>query len=513
MADTNLRIDLAAEFKGAKAFRQAESASLSLERTVKNLGKALGITFAGRQIVNFGKSAAKAFLEDNKAASQLATTMKNLGLEFSAPSMQTFIENLSRASGVIDDQLRPAMQALLQVTGSVINSQKILAQAIDVSRATGVDLLTVSQDLAQAYVGNTRGLRKYNLGLTQAELKAASFADIQARINKLFGGASSAYLQTYSGQMDRLTVAANEAKEAIGKGLIEALAGLNGGGPGGLEKTISMLNTLSNGIGKFISRFGTGLGGIGKLLTGDFAGFKAVGEQMLNGTAFKGAIPSISSIVKTDQQAKAEKAALKRAQDLTKATAATTKAKKEQLALTKAAANFDITKINLAAALQGKVSEDEKNRLLALQAIENGNGEEALKWIAKIDAARAQAAKDEEARQLALHDSIMARLAILNAAIQAKQAALLAIGTNISTAASNIAGVAGYSMGGGASYELPTNPYGTGSYYGATGRDMPSVTVILDTNVVGNAVRDVFLGDSLSGSQSAIDRNVGTFSV
>jgi hypothetical protein len=509
---SNVAINIAAEFTGKKAFKQAESASTSLERSVKNLGKALGITFAGRQIINFGKSAAKAFLEDDKAASQLATTMKNLGLEFSAPSMQKFIENLSQASGVIDDQLRPAMQALLQVTGSVINSQKILSQAIDVSRGTGIDLLTVSQDLAQAYVGNLRGLRKYNLGLTQAELKASSFADIQARINKLFGGASSAYLQTYSGQMDRLTVAANEAKEAIGKGLIEALAGLNGGGAGGLEKTISMLNTLSNGIGKFISRFGTGLGGIGKLLTGDFAGFKAVGEQMLNGTAFKGAIPSISSMVQTDQQKKAEAAAVKRAQALTKATAATTKAKKEQLALTKAAANFDITKINLAAALKGKVSEDEKNRLLALQAIENGNGEEALKYIAKIDAAREDAAAKELARQKLSYEDAMAKIKALNAMIESRQSYLLTVGmpTTTPTTASS-GGVAGYSAGGGAAYELPTNPYGS-SYYGATGRDPMPITVVLDSNVVGNAVRDVFIGNSLSGSQAAIDRNVGTFS-
>jgi hypothetical protein len=114
-----------------------------------------------------------------------------------------------------------------------------------------------------------------------------------------------------------------------------------------------------------------------------------------------------------------------------------TNEKKKQLALdkakaslAKAQANFDITKINLAAALKGKVSKDEEARLMALQAIENGNGEEALKWIAKIDAARKKAADDEASRQENLMASIQARMNVIlalqdrvNAKIAGNQAA------------------------------------------------------------------------------------------
>jgi hypothetical protein len=80
------------------------------------------------------------------------------------------------------------MQTLLTTTGSLVNSQKMLAQAVEISRGSGVELSTVVQDLNNAFVGNTKGLKKYNLGLTQAELKVASFADIQKKLNDQFSG-------------------------------------------------------------------------------------------------------------------------------------------------------------------------------------------------------------------------------------------------------------------------------------------------------------------------------------
>jgi hypothetical protein len=81
-----------------------------------------------------------------------------------------------------------------------------------------------------AYVGQTRGLRKYSLGLSQAELKTMSFADVQKRLTKQFSGANAQYLTTYAGKMGILSNAAGEAQETIGKGLVDALTLLAGEG-------------------------------------------------------------------------------------------------------------------------------------------------------------------------------------------------------------------------------------------------------------------------------------------
>lgn len=504
---TDLRIDLAAQFTGKTAFNQAEAATVKLERSVKNLGRAFGITLGTAAIVRFGKSAAAAFIADEKAASVLANTMKNLGLQMSAPAVEAYIQSLERATGVVDDQLRPAMQTLLQVTGSVTNSQKILAQAIEVSRATGIELTTVAQDLGQAFVGNTRGLRKYSLGLTQAELKAASFADIQARLNTLFGGANEAYLNTYAGQMERLGVAAGEAKETIGKGLVDALIALSG------SKGVDELASKIQGIADNVSGLIRGVAKFVVATQGLFSGRSAAEiNAQFAPKSYKGAIPSIQAMVASAEQKKAEEAALKRSKALTKDKTTQLAIDKAKASLAKAQANFDITKINLAAALKGKISDDEKNRLLALQAIENGNGEDALKYIAKIDAARADAAARELARQKLSYEDALAKIKALNDAIASRQQYLLGIGMGApaTAAAGSVANMgAGQADFGAAAYQAPTNPYGS-SYYGATGRDPMPVQISL--NVDGKTIANAIYDTSNSGTASVSARSTGTFS-
>jgi len=223
-----LRIPIIGEFKGQKAFNQAGKATSTLEKGVKRLGGALAATFGAQQLLKFAKNAAKAFIEDEQAAVRLAQSVKNLGLAFETPRIEEFISQLSKASGVTDDQLRPAMQKLLQTTGSVAKSTELLTQALDISRGSGVDYETVVEDLTKAYVGQTKGLNKYKLGLTKAELATMSFTDIQKQLGDQFKGSNAAYLETFAGKMGVLSTAAGEAKEIIGKGLIDALMILSG---------------------------------------------------------------------------------------------------------------------------------------------------------------------------------------------------------------------------------------------------------------------------------------------
>lgn len=505
---TDLRIDLAAEFTGAKAFKKAQDSTFNLEKSVKNLGRTLGLTLSTAAIVNFGKQSVKAFIADEKAASVLANTMKNLGLQMSAPSLDAFIQRLELATGVVDDQLRPAMQTLLQVTGSVTNSQKILAQAIEVSRATGIDLTTVAQDLGQAFVGNTRGLRKYSLGLTQAELKAASFADIQARINTLFGGANEAYIATYAGQMERLGVAASEAKEAIGKGLVDALANLNGGGDGGLEKTITLITSLGNGVGKLIANLGVGFGQFGMLIKGDFAGFKRLGEEALRGKAYQGSIPSISGMVQASEQKKAEAAAVKRQKELLTVQKKQLTATKAITASKKASAIFDLDQIQIVAALKGRITEEERVRLQLQSAILMGNNDEAKRLT--IELSKTVGMSQELSNWLRTLPDAKNPFEAWSTYLDAIMNKIRTI--SIPPAMSNL-GQTGFADFGGAAFEKPTNPFGTGSYYGATGRDMPSNLNIVVTggDAITQQLRFDLIGSSASGSASSLNRTTSSF--
>ncbi len=126
--------------------------------------------------------------------------------------------------GVLDDELRPAFQQLLTATGSITNSQDALQTALNISAATGKSLTEVSAALTRGYSGNTTGLSRLGAGISKATLKTGDMNKIMAELNKKFSGQSAARLDTYAGKMGLLTVATEEARETIGKGLLDALS-------------------------------------------------------------------------------------------------------------------------------------------------------------------------------------------------------------------------------------------------------------------------------------------------
>jgi len=220
----NIVIDLAAQFTGANAFKKADTATDKLTKNVKSLGKTLGLTLSVGAILAFGKAAVKAAAEDQAAQASLAQTIKNLGLETgnTATSVNDYISTLERQTGILDDDLRPAMDRLLRATGSVTESQKLLNLAIDISAGTGKDLTQVTQGLQKAFLGNLQGLGRLGVGLTKAELKTGNFADITEKLTKLFAGQGERQAESYLGTIQRLGVAFNNAKEIFGQGLIDS---------------------------------------------------------------------------------------------------------------------------------------------------------------------------------------------------------------------------------------------------------------------------------------------------
>jgi len=256
---SNIVIDILAEFTGKKAFKQAETSTDKLNRSAKNLGKTLGLTFSGAAVLAYAKKSIKAAAEDQAAQASLAQTLKNLGLETgnTAEAVNGFISNLERQTGILDDELRPAMDRLLRATGSVSESQKLLGLALDISAGTGKDLTQVTQGLQKAFLGNLQGLGRLGVGLTKAELKTGNFADITQKLTDLFAGQAERQADSFKGSIDKLSVAANNASEIIGTGLIAALQGL------GKDESI---NSLTTDIEDFATEISKSIQAIGLLL-------------------------------------------------------------------------------------------------------------------------------------------------------------------------------------------------------------------------------------------------------
>ena len=380
MANTDLAIKIATTLD-ATGLNKADKAVNKFNRTVGRLGRNLGLALGTTAIIAYGKASVKAFAADEAAAKRLSTAVDNLGLSLSQSRVTSFIKDLEASSAIADDVLRPAFQALLTTTGSLTKSQELLSNAIQISRASGIDLATVSEDLAKGFVGVTRGLRKYNTGLTQAELKSKSFNEILGIMLARSAGAAEEYLTTTSYKMEVLALAAGNAQETIGEGLVDALARVGGGTEA--SDAAKSIDNLANSTSNLIKFLGSAIGLVNKFRK-SYTNFLAGGDV---DTLMAGTQPTTNrskspagTAARTAQQRQAEAAAAKRAKELealTKKQVASSKAleasQKKQLALKKAGSIFDLEQIQIIAALKGNLSKEDELRLKAQLALLNGN--------------------------------------------------------------------------------------------------------------------------------------------
>ena len=409
----------------ARGFKAAESASEKLGKSVKKLAAAFGLAFSAQKLMAFGKASVKAFVEDDQAAARLTKTLGNLGLAFEDKRLKGYVSQLEASSGVLDAELRPALQTLLTTTGSVTKSQELLGLSIDMARGSGESLATTSYDIAQAFVGNVKGLKKYNLGLTQTELQTTSFLNLQEKLNEQFTGQNAAYLDTYAGKVSLLKVAYDNMQESIGKGLVESfmlLAGDNGIGGAtdamqkfgdeigyalvGATDLLTKLTEINTSKNKEIILNGQKyspvpsaleqLSGRGKRVTGankQYGGIYATNFQRLQSMADDKARAEAEA--KAVRRAKELQAIEKKRLDNLKkiAAEAAKKAALDKLSafLTQAQKVFDMDRIQLAAAALGKLTEEDKVRVRLKQeimdledAINAGNIEGAAKLASAV---------------------------------------------------------------------------------------------------------------------------------
>lgn len=232
---------------------------------VTKAGKVIGAAFvaaaaaAGAYAVKIGIDGVKAAIEDEKAQLQLARALEAAtgATDAQIKATEASILQMSLATGVADDDLRPALQRIAISTGSLTKAQDLLAVALDVSTATGKPLETVANALSKAYDGNATALGKLGIGLSAAELKTMSFNDVQTKLTDLFGGAAAANAETYSGRIARMQVAFSEAKETIGFALLPIL-----------EKVMSFINDNALPIiNKFANAFSLDKNGVGGVIT------------------------------------------------------------------------------------------------------------------------------------------------------------------------------------------------------------------------------------------------------
>jgi len=389
-----------------KGLKKGQKEISAFDKSVKSLGKTFASVFAASSIINFSKNAVKAFSEDQAAAKALEVQLINTGYAFSSPGVELYIANLQQATGVLDDQLRPALQTILTASGSLIQSQKALAIALDVAAGTGKSVVEVSAAIAKGYAGQTTALARLGAGISKTTLASGDMNMILDEVSNKFSGQALARLDTYAGKMDVLKTSSANASETIGKGLLDALSML------GKDKNISSFGNAMEKVATTIANVVVGLGAIlGRVISIGSAIFSKLKLDKVIGFLYNNSLIaklasfgaseatkpksnftySLGSSAGVDIARAAEANAIKKA-------AAARKEELRLLALKNGIENknveelkkkFDLERIGLTAALNNATDEETKLRLRAQLAILDNNEALAKKLLAEMEAAEA----------------------------------------------------------------------------------------------------------------------------
>jgi len=399
---------ISADTRGVK---KAEKSLKTLIKETKSFGltSKLSVGAAAVALTAYTKKSISAALADEKAQKSLTQTLKNLGLAYNTIGVTNYIDSLQRATGVSEDELRPAFQKLVLVLGDVGKAQSALGLAMDISAGTGKDLSAVSMALAKGYSGQTTALSRLGAGLDKALLKSGDMEAITAQLSKLFAGQALTAAKTYSGQMAILTVSAKEASETIGFALINSLVDL--GGQDGVKNLATQMEATATATAEVIAGLTTMAAKLNALpIIGKIAGGPSVFSTILDALRKIGRESNAAKAAKTDANPfdrGLNNRALNLATKIVAKKKEAAKIDKTAAANTKLQRMFDIDAIQIAAALKGKISELDRKSLEAMQALKTEDKNDDISALKELEQAKISADAADRSRKIAaLQDTI-----------------------------------------------------------------------------------------------------------
>jgi hypothetical protein len=198
-----------------KAMRELQQVENGIKKMSGNINKAMGAMGIGLGVAGL-TSLAKAASQDNISMVKLETAIKNAtgATDEAITSNEAYIQSLSNQLALTDDELRPAMQALVLATGDLSQAQALLPVAADLAASANVDLVTASKALAKAQAGNMTQLFKL-----MPALKGVN--NPMAELQRLTKGAAEAAAD--ASPFQKLSIIFENLQETLGQYLLPYL--------------------------------------------------------------------------------------------------------------------------------------------------------------------------------------------------------------------------------------------------------------------------------------------------
>lgn len=249
--------------RAMKEFKSLEGAGAKtgylLKKSFMPAVAGLAAVGAGAAALGVGLfKAAQAAAADQKSTMQLNKQLQAFAKVSVADTKANneFIDSLQLATGVADDELRPALARLVRGTKNLQKGQRLLKLALDISGRTGKDLATITEALGKAADGSTTSLFKLGIGFSKAELKGKSLDELVATMEQRFKGGAADAANTFEGRLARVKIAMGELYEKVGYKLLRfferALDAINAVAAGfdesGLAGAIQAFRGQMNGL-------------------------------------------------------------------------------------------------------------------------------------------------------------------------------------------------------------------------------------------------------------------------
>lgn len=176
------------------ALARASSKFESIGRSMLGIGKkmTLGVTLP---IVGGLALAAKAGADEDKAMALLANSLqRNAGLtKAQVAAQEQWITKTQNATGVMDDELRPALSKLVIAGHSVSQSHREIGIAMDIAAARGKPLTAVIDAMVKASNGNVGALKRMGIATTEYVGGGAALTKAQLAVERATKAAGTAF--------------------------------------------------------------------------------------------------------------------------------------------------------------------------------------------------------------------------------------------------------------------------------------------------------------------------------
>jgi hypothetical protein len=252
----SFEVDNAGAIRAVKQFRgevdgipaSTEKASSGLS-TLAKAAIAAGAAFAAAKIAQVMRDAVQASMEQERAFSALAQSMSTVGVAYRdvAAETQNLLSQIQETTRFSDDEAAAALESLIRITGDYEAALQLLVPTLDLAAGRHIDLDAAAQLAGRAATGMTATLSRYGIVLSETTREQIANADamgkaeiVAGELNKRFGGAAAAELETYAGKVAKLGNYWNEFLEVLGDVVTKG-----GQATGAIESLIGVLQRMT----------------------------------------------------------------------------------------------------------------------------------------------------------------------------------------------------------------------------------------------------------------------------